>query len=84
MKNTPLEDLRLLLQHRLDVIADHAFRDRDPGSHLDALQRVSESIAIWHQQNRKHVDGNLDHFLSGASFSKALEYLDSGVRKPCS
>lgn len=84
MNDSLRNDLRLLLKHRLDLIADHAFRDRDPGQHLDQLQSVSEAIAMWHQKHRSDIDGNLDHFLTGASYSKALDYLDTGERKPCS
>ena len=47
--STDFSHLRHLLQHRLDVIADHAFRDRDAAAHLMALQKVSEELAAEHE-----------------------------------
>jgi len=76
-------DLAKLLETRLAVIADHEFRDRDPEAHLEALKSASLAIEAWHQANRGQIDGNLDHFLTGASYQKALLYLESGVRRPC-
>ncbi|MCX6838432.1 MAG: hypothetical protein NTX35_11570 [Verrucomicrobia bacterium] len=69
--------LRALLRHRLDLIADHAFRDRDAAAHLEALKAVSEEISAEHQTHRAQLPPRLNHFLTQASFSKALEYLDS-------
>ena len=70
--------LRELLQQRLDLIADHAFRDRDAAAHLAALQKVSEDITAEHLRLRESLPPRLNHFLSQASFSKALEYLTQG------
>lgn len=72
-----LAHLRVLLQCRIDLIADHAFRDRDAAAHLDALKKVSEEISAEHQKLRPQLPPRLSHFLTQASFSKALEYLDS-------
>lgn len=71
-------NLRTLLQRRLDLIADHAFRDRDAAAHLEALKNVSEEIMAEHQRLRSDLPPRLNHFLTQASFSKALEYLNSG------
>lgn len=76
-------DLAKLLQTRIDVIADHEFRDRDPEAHLEALKNVSEEIVAWHEKHRNEIDGNLDHFLTGASYQKALLYLKTEIRRPC-
>lgn len=72
-----LSTLRSLLQQRLDVIADHAFRDRDPTAHLAALQDVSERLAAEHQRLRGELPARLNHFLTQSSLTKALEYLDT-------
>lgn len=72
-----LAHLRVLLQRRIDLIADHAFRDRDAAAHLKALQQISEEIGGEHQRLRAQLPPRLNHFLTQASFSKALEYLDS-------
>ena len=76
-------DLAKLLEARIAVIADHEFRDRDPEAHLEALKNVSEAISCWHEMHRNEIDGNLDHFLAGASYQKALLYLETGTRRPC-
>ena len=69
--------LRTLLQRRIDLIADHAFRDRDAAAHLAALKQVSEELGAEHLRLRAQLPPRLNHFLTQASFSKALEYLDS-------
>lgn len=76
-------ELAQLLETRVAVIADHGFRDRDPEAHLEALKNVSEAIASWHDEHRLEIDGNLDHFLAGASYQKALLYLETGIRRQC-
>ncbi|MFT6863972.1 MAG: hypothetical protein ACJAVK_002534 [Akkermansiaceae bacterium] len=76
-------DLAKLLEARTAVIADHGFRDRNPAGHLEALKRVSEAIVSWHEAHRIEIDGNLDHFLTGASYQKALLYLETGTRRGC-
>lgn len=64
-----------LLQRRLDVIADHAFRDRDPAAHLEALKNVSEEIAAYHEAHASEFDAKLRHYLSNSSYQKALDHL---------
>ena len=71
------DSLRVLLKRRLDLIADHAFRDRDSAGHLAALQQVSEELGAEHLRLRAQLPPRMNHFLTQASFSKALEYLDS-------
>ncbi|MFZ9941379.1 MAG: hypothetical protein ACO3F7_04430 [Luteolibacter sp.] len=68
-----------LLKRREAVIADHAWRDRDSASHLDALREVSEAITAWHQENKNHLDPQLRHYLQKASFTKALAHLESAA-----
>lgn len=72
------DDLAALLRRRKETIADHAFRDRDPAAHLEALRSVSEEILAWHQAHRGELPARLEHFLTNCSFDKALVYLDSG------
>ena len=52
-------DLADALEVRIAVIADHAFRDRDPEAHLEALKNASQVIATWHEAHRTEIDGNL-------------------------
>jgi hypothetical protein len=69
--------LRDLLRRRLEVIADHAFRDRDPAGHLETLREVSEALTVEHARLRSVLPARLNHFLTQSSLSKALEYLES-------
>ena len=68
-------ELQQLLKQRLDVIADHAFRDRNPEAHLTALKDVSEKIAAYSQAHHAEFDGKLSHYLTNFSYQKALDHL---------
>lgn len=69
--------LQTLLRQRLDVIADHSFRDRDPAAHLEALKAVSERIALYEQAHHSSFDVKLRHYLSNFSYQKALDHLSA-------
>ncbi|WP_035615843.1 hypothetical protein [Haloferula sp. BvORR071] len=71
------DDLADLLCRRRDIISDHEFRDRDTLGHLEALKEVSEAIAAWQVAHAAEIDARLGHFLTNASFDKALVYLES-------
>ena len=70
-------DLAALLHRRRDIISDHEFRDRDTLGHLEALKDVSEAISAWHLAHKAEIGARLDHFLTNASFDKALVYIES-------
>lgn len=70
-------ELQVLLQKRVDVIADHDFRDRDPAAHLEALKEVSEEIGTYTGAHLAEFDGRLRHYLTNSSYQKALEHLES-------
>lgn len=70
-------ELQTLLQQRLAIIADHAFRDRDSAGHLEALKRVSEEIDAYAQANSRQFDAKLRHYLSNCSYQKALDHLNA-------
>lgn len=84
MNSELLSDLELLLQRRLDIIADHELRDSNPGKQLDQLQEVSEALSVWFAQHEDQVDPRLHHFLDGCSYNKALTYIREGRSVPCS
>ncbi len=69
--------LQALLKRRLQLIADHEFRDTDAAGHLAALQQVSELISAEHHRLKPLLPGRLSHFLQQASFSKALDFLEA-------
>lgn len=68
-------ELGTLLQRRIDVIADLAWRDRDPAAHLQALADVSGEITAWTKEHRTELDPRLRHFLANASYAKALDFI---------
>jgi hypothetical protein len=72
-------ELLALLQQRLDVIADHPFRDRDPAAHLAALKEVSESIQSYTAAHHREFDAKLRHYLAQSSYQKALDHLKQPV-----
>lgn len=72
-------ELIQFLHRREAIIADHAWRDRDPAGQLAALREVSEQISAWAAKNDKQIDGRLRHYLANASFAKALAHLDSAT-----
>lgn len=69
-----LEPLREALQRRVEIIADHAWRDRDAAGHLHALQSISEAIFTL-QANTTNLPPQLQHFLESQSYQKALAML---------
>lgn len=72
-----LSELTEMLKRRVAIIADHAWRDRDPDGHLAALKDVSEKISAWTAAHRTEVDAQLRHYLANSSFQKALAHLES-------
>lgn len=68
-------ELQTLLQQRLVVISDHAFRDRDPASHLTALKEVSEAIQSYAAAHHREFDAKLRHYIAQSSYQKALDHL---------
>ncbi len=70
-------ELQTLLKNRLDIIADHAFRDRDPDTHLEALKSVSQEIDTYTEAHRAEFDARLRHYLSNCSYQKALDHLNA-------
>ncbi len=70
-------DLIEFLRRREAIIADHAWRDRDPVGHLDALKQVSQEISNWAGSHHERIDPRLRHYLANASFQKALAHLEN-------
>jgi hypothetical protein len=79
MEITTLSDalvaLESALQKRLDIIADHAWRDADAAAHLQALQDVSTEIFQLHEKFGAELPAQLQHFLTSQSYAKALAVL---------
>jgi hypothetical protein len=78
MPSPPTSDLQKLaelLERRLKVISDHAFRDRDPAGHLEALKTASEAIKECHSRLKGQLPPRLEHFLSQCSYQKAHDFI---------
>lgn len=69
------QELADMLRHRLSLISDIPFRDRDPSAHLEALKNVSLNISAWTETHSKECDAKLSHYLRNSSFEKALAHL---------
>lgn len=69
------QELQTLLRNRLDVISDHAFRDREPAAHLEALKNVSERIDEYSKVHNSRCDAKLRHYLANHSYQKALDHI---------
>jgi hypothetical protein len=67
-----------LLQRRETIIADHSWRDREAAGHLQALKDVSGEISTWTEAHGAACDARLRHYLTNASFAKALAHLLAG------
>lgn len=77
-----IKELTELLRQRLQIIADHAMRDANPEMHLQALQRVSESIDGMRTTLHSELPPRLRHFLEQSSYQKALAYLEELPASP--
>lgn len=75
--NADLNKLGGLLRERLGVIADHSLRGRDPAAHLRKLREVSEALAAEHGRLRPVLPARLNHFLTSASYQKALAFIEA-------
>jgi len=70
------DKLKDLLRKRIEIIADHEFRDNDPDAHLRALKEISESIEGYHHELQGKNFPQLEHFLDNRSYNKALKFLE--------
>jgi len=77
--NNELINLAKLLKDRLQIIADHEFRDKDSNAHLESLKRISEAIEAKHQSLKKTLDPRLRHYLSNMSYEKALNHIENSI-----
>ena len=75
MSSSTLSQFEQLLKQRLAIIGDHALREKDSVKHLAQLRDVSESLDRLFREHRNELPARLCHFLSQASYQKALEYI---------
>ncbi len=70
-----LHDLKLAVQKRLEVVADHELRDRDQAAHLEALKSAHRELESQRSLLPSNTDPQLLHFLERQSYEKALAFL---------
>lgn len=72
-----LTPLAASLRERLEVIADHAHRDRDQAGHLQRLVEVSGRIdSLIAALPAKELDPTFRHYLERRSYDKALAWIE--------
>ena len=76
--NESFGELASALRERLTIIGDEESR-QDPDRHMARLQDVSQRIETLEQRLSTQLDPQLRHFLQRRSYTKALEYLESGA-----
>ncbi|MCK9588107.1 MAG: hypothetical protein WC076_07365 [Terrimicrobiaceae bacterium] len=65
------------LRNRLDVVADHTLRNRDPAAHLEAIKAAHRALELQVAALSPGTDPRLLHFLERQSYEKALALLQS-------
>jgi len=75
-----LAELRHAVADRLNVVADHALRDRDAAAHLAKLHAAAARLDALVADLPRDCDPMLRHFLERQSYTKALAWLDERVR----
>jgi hypothetical protein len=68
--------LHAAVKARLDIVADHAFRDRDAAAHLEALKSAAATLDGLVASLPPDTDPNLRHYLERQSYTKALAWLE--------
>ncbi len=72
-----LEELAKALRKRLEIINDQTMREANAENHLRMLAEISGEIDSLSRILPQDVHPRLRHFLERASYSKALELLET-------
>ena len=73
------KNLKEAVQARLDIVADHAFRDRNAAAHLEALKSAASHLESLVVSLPSDTDPNLRHYLERQSYTKALAWLQDSA-----
>jgi hypothetical protein len=79
MGEATLHELHAAVKARLDIVADHVFRDRDPAAHLEALKSAAARLDSLFANLPAEADPMLRHYLERQSYTKALAWLESAT-----
>jgi hypothetical protein len=71
------KSLHAAVKARLDIVADHAFRDRDAAAHLEALKSAAAQLDGLVMSLPLNTDPTLRHYLERQSYTKALAWLET-------
>jgi hypothetical protein len=72
-------NLHTAVKARLDIVADHAFRDRDSSAHLEALKCAAARLDSLVATLPAATDPTLRHYLERQSYTKALAWLEAAL-----
>jgi hypothetical protein len=75
-----IADLKEALRERLAIIQDEESR-RDEATHMARLRAISEKIDKLQAALPQPVDPRLGHYLQRHSYDKALEFIESAIRR---
>lgn len=67
------------VEKRLEVVADHAWRDRDPAGHLEGLKTAAGRLDQLIRNLPADADPMLRHYLERQSYTKARDWLAQAV-----
>ena len=70
------KSLHAAVKARLDIVADHAFRDRDAAAHLEALKSAAAQLDALVANLPPDTDPTLRHYLERQSYTKALAWME--------
>lgn len=70
------KSLHTAVKARLDIVADHAFRNRDAAAHLEALKVAAGQLDTLVGSLPANTDPTLRHYLERQSYTKALAWLE--------
>jgi hypothetical protein len=74
-----LEDLFAAVSQRLEIVANHELRDRDPAGHLDGLKSAAQRLDSLVANLPKEADPTLKHYLERQSYTKARDWLATAL-----
>lgn len=70
------KSLHAAVKARLDIVADHALRNRDAEAHLEALKSAAAHLDTLVANLPPDTDPTLRHYLERQSYTKALSWLE--------
>jgi hypothetical protein len=67
------------LKKRLEIVADHEWRGRDPAGHLEELKAAAGRIDALVSSLPAGIDPTLRHYLERQSYTKARDWLATAL-----